>query len=147
MKPSVIVWDLETVTDLGGFAACQRSCRQDGCGQRPRRQRSLVNIAGMRQPNHSHTIQRVRASSLPETDSDNAIMAVTHLSPQYDQLMSERSVLCLKSALRLERRYEQGQEPQGDETARHYLPKLRVSIERTCRHRIAEKTRFWPATV
>src|SRR5512139_2832792 len=36
--------------------------------------------------------------------------AATHLSPQYDQLMSERSVLCLKSALRLERRGEQGQE-------------------------------------
>jgi hypothetical protein len=34
----------------------------------------------------------------------------THLPPQYDQLMSERSVLCLKSALRLERRGEQGQE-------------------------------------
>ena len=29
---------------------------------------------------------------------------------KYDQLMSERSVLCLKSALRLERRGEQGQE-------------------------------------
>jgi hypothetical protein len=26
-----------------------------------------------------------------------------HLPPQYDELMSERSVLCLKSALRLER--------------------------------------------
>jgi hypothetical protein len=36
--------------------------------------------------------------------------AATHLLPQYDQLMSERSVLCLKSALRLERRDEQGQE-------------------------------------
>ena len=36
--------------------------------------------------------------------------AATHLPPQYDQLMSERSVLCLKSALRLERRDEQGQE-------------------------------------
>ena len=35
--------------------------------------------------------------------------AATHLPPQYDQLMSERSVLCLKSALRLERRDEQGQ--------------------------------------
>jgi hypothetical protein len=32
--------------------------------------------------------------------------AATHLPPQYDQLMSERSVLCLKSALRLERRGE-----------------------------------------
>ena len=36
--------------------------------------------------------------------------ATAHLPPQYDQLMSERSVLCLKSALRLERRGEQGQE-------------------------------------
>ena len=33
----------------------------------------------------------------------------THLPPQYDELMSERSVFCLKSALRLERRDEQGQ--------------------------------------
>jgi hypothetical protein len=32
--------------------------------------------------------------------------AATHLPPQYDQLMPERSVLCLKSALRLERRGE-----------------------------------------
>ena len=36
--------------------------------------------------------------------------ATAHLPPQYDQLMSERSVLCLKSALRLEWRGEQGQE-------------------------------------
>jgi hypothetical protein len=36
--------------------------------------------------------------------------AATHLPPQYDQLMSERSNLCLKSALRLERRGEQAQE-------------------------------------
>jgi hypothetical protein len=35
--------------------------------------------------------------------------ATAHLPPQYDQLMSERSVLCLKSALRLEWRSEQGQ--------------------------------------
>jgi hypothetical protein len=34
----------------------------------------------------------------------------THLPLHYDQLMSERRVLCLKSALRLERRGEQGQE-------------------------------------
>jgi hypothetical protein len=33
-----------------------------------------------------------------------------HLPPQYDQLMSERGVLCLKSGLRLKRRGEQGQE-------------------------------------
>src|SRR3954454_17938803 len=31
-----------------------------------------------------------------------------HLPPQYDELMPERRVLCLKSALRLERRDEQG---------------------------------------
>jgi hypothetical protein len=36
--------------------------------------------------------------------------AATHLPPQYDQLMSERGVLPLKSALRLERRGEQSQE-------------------------------------
>jgi hypothetical protein len=35
--------------------------------------------------------------------------AATHLPPQYDELMSERRVLCLKSAFRLERRGEQGQ--------------------------------------
>ena len=42
--------------------------------------------------------------------------AATYLPPQYDELMSERSVFCLKSALRLERRGEQGQEEaqQGD---------------------------------
>jgi hypothetical protein len=33
-----------------------------------------------------------------------------HLPPQYDQLMSERHVLCLKSALRLEWRDQEGQE-------------------------------------
>jgi hypothetical protein len=33
-----------------------------------------------------------------------------HLAPQYDKLMSECGVLCLKSALRLERLSEQGQE-------------------------------------
>jgi len=36
--------------------------------------------------------------------------AATHFPPQYDQLMSERRVLCLKSALRLERQGQQGQE-------------------------------------
>jgi hypothetical protein len=34
----------------------------------------------------------------------------THLPLHHDQLMSERRVLCLKSALRLERRGEQDQE-------------------------------------
>jgi hypothetical protein len=33
-----------------------------------------------------------------------------HLPPQHDQLMSERHVLCLKSALRLEWRDQEGQE-------------------------------------
>ena len=32
-----------------------------------------------------------------------------HLAPQYDQLMSERRILCLKSALRLEWRGQDGQ--------------------------------------
>ena len=36
--------------------------------------------------------------------------AAAHLPLQHDQLMSECRVLCLKSALRLERRGEQGQE-------------------------------------
>jgi hypothetical protein len=41
--------------------------------------------------------------------------AATHLPPQYDQLMSERRVLCLKSAFRLEWRGEQGQ-PEAKES-------------------------------
>jgi hypothetical protein len=36
--------------------------------------------------------------------------ATAHLTPLHDQLMSERRILCLKSALRLERRGEQAQE-------------------------------------
>jgi len=35
--------------------------------------------------------------------------AAAHLPPQYDQLMSQRHVFCLKSALRLERRDEESQ--------------------------------------
>jgi len=35
--------------------------------------------------------------------------ATAHAPPQHNQLMSECCVLCLKSALRLERRGEQGQ--------------------------------------
>ena len=35
--------------------------------------------------------------------------AAMHLPPQYAQLSSERRILCLKSALRLERRGEQDQ--------------------------------------
>jgi hypothetical protein len=42
------------------------------------------------------------------TESPNTQAA--HLPLQHDQLMSECRVLCLKSALRLERRGEQGQE-------------------------------------
>jgi hypothetical protein len=38
------------------------------------------------------------------------VKTTTHLSPQYDQLTSERHVLCLKSALRLEWRDQEGQE-------------------------------------
>jgi hypothetical protein len=36
--------------------------------------------------------------------------ATAHPPPQYNQLMSKRRVLCLKPALRLERRDEQSQE-------------------------------------
>jgi hypothetical protein len=43
--------------------------------------------------------------------------AATHLPPQYDQLMSECSVLCLKSALRLERRDEKGQEERTERSS------------------------------
>ena len=38
------------------------------------------------------------------------VNTTAHRPPQHDQLMSERSVLCLKSPLRLERRGDQGQE-------------------------------------
>src|SRR5690349_15422722 len=38
------------------------------------------------------------------------VNTTTHLPLQYDQLMSERHVLCLKSALRLEWRGQEGQE-------------------------------------
>jgi tripartite-type tricarboxylate transporter receptor subunit TctC len=37
------------------------------------------------------------------------VNTTTHLPPQYDQLMSERDIFCLKPALRLERRCEQRQ--------------------------------------
>jgi hypothetical protein len=36
--------------------------------------------------------------------------AATHFTPQHNQLMPERRVLCFKSALRLEGRDQQGQE-------------------------------------
>jgi hypothetical protein len=36
--------------------------------------------------------------------------AAVHLTPQNDQLMSENRILCLKSALRLERRSQNGQD-------------------------------------
>jgi hypothetical protein len=38
------------------------------------------------------------------------VNTTTHLPPQYDQLMSEHHVLCLKSALRLEWRDQESQE-------------------------------------
>jgi hypothetical protein len=39
-----------------------------------------------------------------------SIHITVHLSPHYDQLTSQRHVLCLKSTLRLERRDQEGQE-------------------------------------
>ena len=46
--------------------------------------------------------------------------AALHLAPQHDQLMSERRVLCLKPALRLERRGQDAQDEiqQCDHSAR-----------------------------
>ena len=49
-------------------------------------------------------LDQEQAVSVRESD------ATTQLPLQHDQLMSERRVLCLKSALRLEQRGEQGQE-------------------------------------
>jgi hypothetical protein len=54
----------------------------------------------------NHQIQLDEEQTIAVRELD----AATHLPPQYDQLMSERSVLCFKSALRLERQGEQGQE-------------------------------------
>jgi hypothetical protein len=47
------------------------------------------------------------------------VNTTTHLPPQYDQLMSERDVLCLKSALRLELRDQEGQEETEQRDHRH----------------------------
>ena len=52
------------------------------------------------------SIQLDQEQAIPVREVDTT----THLPLHYDQLMSERTVLCLKSALRLERRGEQGQE-------------------------------------
>jgi hypothetical protein len=49
-------------------------------------------------------VERPMSPQLCELD------ATAHPPLQHDQLMTERSVLCLKSALRLEGRDEQGQE-------------------------------------
>jgi hypothetical protein len=46
----------------------------------------------------------------------------THLPLHYDQLISERRVFCLKSALRPERRGEQGQDEAGQRD--HSAPTL-----------------------
>ena len=52
------------------------------------------------------SIQCDQEQAIPVPD----VGATTRLPLQHDQLMSERRVLCLKSALRLEQRGEQGQE-------------------------------------
>jgi len=52
------------------------------------------------------SIQLDQEQTIPVREVD----ATTRLPPQHDQLMSECRVLCLKSALRLERRGEQGQQ-------------------------------------
>jgi hypothetical protein len=54
--------------------------------------------------NHRYSSDQEQAIPVREVDT------IAHLPPQHDQLMSERRVLCLKSALRLEQRCEQGQE-------------------------------------
>src|SRR5260370_6604458 len=52
-----------------------------------------------------------------EAISVGEVNTTTNLPPQYDQLMSECHVLRLKPALRLERRYQRGQE--ADEQRNH----------------------------
>ena len=52
------------------------------------------------------SIQVDQEQAIPVREVDTT----TRFPLQHDQLMSERSILCLKSALRLERRGEQGQE-------------------------------------
>jgi hypothetical protein len=49
-------------------------------------------------------------NSVPSIHMRCRMDATAHPPLQHNQLMSERRVLCLKSALRLERRGEQGQE-------------------------------------
>jgi len=52
------------------------------------------------------SIQLDQEQAIPVREVDTT----THLPLHYDQLMSERRVFCLKSALRPERRGEQGQD-------------------------------------
>jgi hypothetical protein len=54
--------------------------------------------------NHRSSMTQEQAIPIRERD------ATAHPPLQHNQLMSECRVLCLKSALRLERRGEQGQE-------------------------------------
>jgi hypothetical protein len=51
-----------------------------------------------------------RIETVPETGLPGLRATKSYLPPQYDQLTPEQRVLCLKSALRLERRGEQDQE-------------------------------------
>jgi len=52
--------------------------------------------------------------------------AAAHFTPQHDQLMPERRVLCFKSALRLQARDQQGQE-EGEQRD-HSAPTLGDSL-------------------
>src|SRR5665648_1100611 len=69
-----------------------------------------------------------------ELDQEPAIVvrkpgAATHLTPQYDQLMSECRILRLKPALRLEWRGQDGQEE--PEQCKHYALTLGDSFSRS----------------
>jgi hypothetical protein len=64
----------------------------------------MIVIALRIDGNHRYRHDQEQAIPIRELD------ATTHPSLQHNQLMSQCRVLCLKSALRLERRDEQGQE-------------------------------------
>jgi hypothetical protein len=61
-----------------------------------------------------------------------------HLTPQNDQLMSENRILCLKSALRLEWRSQDGQDEA--EQCEHRLLTLSDSVSSSMRMRFSVQT-------
>jgi hypothetical protein len=54
-------------------------------------------------------METIDTAGLRTSDPIRELDAAANFPPQHDQLMSERRVLCFKSALRLEGRDQQGQ--------------------------------------